>query len=372
MKQILLPLMKLKQIIEILESKAPLSLQESYDNAGLITGNEEMNITGALICLDSTEEVIAEAIRQKCNLVIAHHPIVFSGLKKINGKNYVERTIIKAIKNDVAIYAIHTNLDNVSSGVNAKICEKLGLVNTQILSASNNLRKLVTYVPASHLETVRNSVFAAGGGAIGNYDECSFAVPGEGTFRANSGANPYAGTIGERHTADEKRLEFIIELHNEKSILSAMKSAHPYEEVAFEVYPLANQNQFIGSGMYGELKELMDFSNFMRHLKSTMLTNCIRYTKQVSAQVKKVAVCGGAGSFLLPRAMAVNADIFITSDFKYHQFFDADNKIVIADIGHYESEQFTGELIAAQLKEKFPTFAVRLSETNTNPVNYYL
>ena len=364
--------MKLKEIIDILERKAPLSLQESYDNAGLITGNQDMEITGALICLDSIETVIDEAVQHKCNLVIAHHPIVFSGLKKINGKNYVERTIIKAIKNDIAIYAIHTNLDNVSTGVNAKICEKLGLVNTQVLSTSQNLRKLVTFVPIAHLEPLRKAVFAAGAGNIGNYDECSFSVSGEGTFRAKDGANPFVGVIGQRHSEPEMRVEFIYESHFESAILAAMKQAHPYEEVAYDVFSLSNQNQQTGSGMLGELPNEMDFTSFMKHLKSSMLTNCIRHTKQVSNKVKRVAVCGGAGSFLLPQALAAKADIFITADFKYHQFFDADNRIVIADIGHYESEQFTGELLAILLKEKFPTFAVRLSEINTNPVNYYL
>lgn len=364
--------MKLKEIIRALEQLAHPSLQESYDNAGLITGNEEMEISGALICLDSIESVIDEAMAKKCNLVIAHHPIVFSGLKKINGNNYVERTIIKAIKNDIAIYAIHTNLDNVCAGVNSKICEKLGLVNTEILSANSNLRKLVTFVPADHAEAVKNAVFEAGAGRIGNYDECSFAVSGEGTFRAKDGANPFVGAIGERHIEKEMRVEWIFESFLEQPIIAALKSAHPYEEVAYDVYPLTNKHQFTGSGMIGELTTEMEFEDFLLYLKSNMLTNCIRYTNSISNKVKKIAICGGSGSFLLPVAIARKADVFITADFKYHQFFDADNKIVIADIGHYESEQFTGELLNDLLKEKFPTFAVRLSEINTNPVNYYL
>ena len=364
--------MKLQEIIQILEQKAPLSLQESYDNSGLITGNKEMEITGALVCLDSIESIIEEAIRLKFNLVIAHHPIVFSGLKKINGKNYVERTIIKAIKHDIAIYAIHTNLDNVYAGVNQKICEKLGLVNTRILSSKGELKKLVTFAPSSDAAALRNAMFNAGAGRIGNYDECSFSVKGEGSFRAKPGAKPFLGTVGERHIEGEERLEFIIEAHLEQEIVAALKQHHPYEEVAYDVYALSNQYQLTGSGMIGELKESMSVKDFLFTLKSSMLTNCIRYTNNVSSKVSKVAVCGGAGSFLLPAALAENADIFITSDFKYHQFFDADNRIVIADIGHYESEQFTGEIIHDLLKEKFPTFAVRLSEINTNPVNYYL
>ena len=363
--------MKLKDILQVLEEKAPTSLQESYDNSGLITGNKEMEITGALICLDSIESVLDEAIKLKFNLVIAHHPIVFSGLKKINGKNYVERAIIKAIKHDIAIYAIHTNLDNVYAGVNSKICEKLGLVNTRILSQKGDLKKLVTFAPIEHVEAVRKAVFDAGAGTIGNYDECSFNVQGEGTFRGKTGAQPFIGKVGERHTEHEVRLEFILESYWEREIIAALKANHPYEEVAYDVYTLSNQNQFTGSGMIGELKEAMPFPDFLNHLKSVMLTNCIRYTKQVSIEVKRIAVCGGSGSFLLSEAKAAKADVFVTADLKYHQFFDADNSLVIADIGHYESEQFTGELLHDFLKEKFATFAVRLSEINTNPVNYY-
>ena len=364
--------MKLKEIIAVFESSAPTPFQEAYDNAGLLTGNDEMEINGALICLDSTEQVLEEAIQKKCNLVIAHHPIIFSGLKKINGKNYVERVIIKAIKHDIAIYAIHTNLDNVFAGVNKKICEKLGLVNLRILApAVGKLKKLVTFIPSSHLEVVRSSVFLAGAGHIGNYEECSFVTPGKGTFRAKEGANPFLGSVGEKHHEQESRLELIYESHHESAILKALKESHPYEEVAFDTYVLTNSHQLIGSGMVGELLEPKSFEDFMHHLKLTMLTNCIRHTKNILTKVKTVAVCGGSGSFLLPAAIASSADIFITSDFKYHQFFDADEKIVIADIGHYESEQFTGELLYDLLKQKFPTFAVRLTETNTNPVHYY-
>ena len=364
--------MKLKEIISVLENVAPSSLQEEYDNAGLLTGNDQMEITGALICLDSTEQVIDEAIQRKCNLVIAHHPIIFSGLKKINGKNYIERIIIKAIKHDIAIYAIHTNLDNVYAGVNKKICEKLGLINLRILAPSKGkLKKLVTFIPISHLESVRAAVFQTGAGHIGNYEECCFVSPGEGTFKANEGSNPFRGSIGIRHHEQESRLELIYESHQESAILSALKASHPYEEVAYDCYALTNSNQMIGSGMVGELPDSKPFEQFMFHLKSTMLTNCIRHTKPISSQVKKIAVCGGSGSFLLPQAIASDADVFVTSDFKYHQFFDADQRIVIADIGHYESEQFTGELLYDLLKEKFPTFAVRLTETNTNPVHYY-
>ncbi len=364
-------MIKVKDITSFLESIAPLSYQESYDNSGLITGNGDMVVNGVLICLDSTEAVIEEAISNNFNLVIAHHPIVFSGLKKINGKNYVERTIIKAIKNDIAIYAIHTNLDNVRNGVNAMIAEKLGLVNTKILSPKSGLlKKLVTFVPVGQAENVRSALFQAGAGSIGNYDECSFNIPGLGTFRGNELSNPTLGKKGERHSENEIRIECIFENFKENAILKALFIAHPYEEVAYDLYPLTNELQTVGSGMIGELPDYQTETDFLKHLKSVMKAGVIRHTALLGKKLKKIAICGGSGSFLLNSAIHSGADMLITADFKYHQFFDSDGKIVIADIGHYESEQFTIELIKSLILKKFSTFAVRITEVNTNPVYY--
>ncbi len=363
---------KLATIIRQLEQLAPLSYQESYDNSGLITGSPEMEITGALICLDSTEEIIDEAIRTDCNLVIAHHPIVFSGIKKLNGKNYVERTLIKAIKNNIAIYAIHTNLDNVLNGVNHEISNRIGLINTRILAPKSGLlKKLITYAPENQAESVKTALFMAGAGNIGNYDECSFTVNGTGTFRGNESSNPAVGQKGERHQEPESRIEVIFEVQKESEILKALRSVHPYEEIAYDIYLLDNQNNNIGSGMIGELEQALSIEEFLKLIKTRLHTNCIRYTKTSKTSVKKIAVCGGSGSFLLPMALKAGADAFVTADFKYHQFFDAEGKLVIADIGHYESEQFTKELIYNFLNGKFTTFALRLSELNTNPINYF-
>ena len=363
--------MQLKDIIQFLEEKAHPSLQESYDNSGLICGHPSMEITGAIICLDSTEEIIDEAIRHGYNLVIAHHPIVFSGLKKLNGKNYIERTIIKAIKNDIAIYAIHTNLDNIIHGVNAKIAEKIGLINCRILSPmKNKLLKLSTYVPHEHAEKVKEALFNAGAGHIGNYSECSFSTQGEGTFKGGDGSNPVYGEKNIRLKAQETKIEVILESHKQHQVFRALQEAHPYEEVAYEIISLVNNFQETGAGMIGELSEEIDVQDFLKSLKTKMKTDCIRHTKLSSQGIKKVALCGGAGSFLLEDAKHAGADIFITGDFKYHQFFDADGSLVIADIGHYESEQFTIELLGDWLSEKFPTFALRLTENNTNPINY--
>jgi len=362
----------IKDVTEYLESFAPSSLQETYDNAGLIVGNYSASVNGILISLDSTEEVIDEAIRHKCNLVIAHHPIVFSGIKKLNGKNYVERTVIKAIQNDVAIYAIHTNLDNAHIGVNKKICDKLGLKNTRILSPKKDLlRKLVTFCPKQYADNIRIALFEAGAGHIGNYDQCSFNSEGKGTFRASGYANPFVGEKGKIHLEEEVRIESIFPEALETRILAALVKAHPYEEVAYDIYPLENYHKQVGGGMIGELENETNDKEFLKFLKTAMKTACIRHTKLLGKKVKTIAVCGGSGSFLLNDAIRAEADFFVTSDFKYHQFFDADNRIVIADIGHYESEQFTSELLNELLVRNFSTFAVRLTELVTNPVHYY-
>jgi dinuclear metal center YbgI/SA1388 family protein len=362
----------ISEVVSYLENFAPLALQETYDNAGLITGEAATEVKGVLVCLDSIEEVLDEAIRKGCNLIVAHHPIVFSGLKKINGKNYVERILIKAIRNHIAIYATHTNLDNIKHGVNAKICEKLGLKNTKILlSKKNLLMKMVTFCPESHAEAVRSALFASGCGQISNYDECSFNIEGTGTFRAGENTNPFVGEKGKRHNEKETRIETIFESYKENKVILALKESHPYEEVAYDIYPLQNSLPEVGSGMIGDLGSPMEPMDFLKLVKTGMKTKCIRYTALPSKKISRIAVCGGSGGFLLNDAVRQDADAFITSDFKYHQFFDADKKIMLADIGHYESEQFTMELLHGLLVKKFSTFAVHLTEVETNPVNYF-
>ncbi|MDZ4822617.1 MAG: Nif3-like dinuclear metal center hexameric protein [Flavobacteriales bacterium] len=363
--------MKLKHIINFLEARAPLALQESYDNSGLLLGHVEMEIRGAIICLDSTEEVIDEAIATDCNLVIAHHPIIFSGLKKISGHTYIERAVIKAIKNDVAIYAIHTNLDNVQDGVNQIMAEKIGLKNLTILAPkSGTLSKIAVMVPVAFADKLRTAMFAAGAGSIGNYDECSFNLEGMGTFRGDADSQPFVGAPGKSHQEKEMRVEVIVENWKIASVISAIISSHPYQEVAYDVYPLANSQRNVGSGMVGELENDMPTRDFLLHLKKTIKTSCVRHTAICKQHVKRIAVCGGSGSFLLTQAIAAGADVLVTADFKYHQFFDADDRIVIADIGHYESEQFTMELLRLWLDVNFPTFAPRLTTVVTNPVLY--
>lgn len=364
--------MKIAEILQVLEKIAPPSLQESYDNTGLLTGEVSWNCTGVLCTLDCTEAVIEEAIREGVNLVVAHHPIIFGGLKKINGKNYVERTVIKAIKNDIAIYAIHTNLDNVIEGVSGKMADKLELKDRKVLAPKAGLlRKLYSFVPHAQLDQVRNAIFQAGGGSIGNYRECSFTVTGTGTFKAGEGTNPFVGEEGKRHEEPETRFEIIFPVHLESGILKALIENHPYEEVAYNIINLQNNWGQSGSGIIGTLPKPLSGEDFLKLVKQQFGLEVIRHTEMPTADIQRVALCGGAGSFLVKDAMRAGADVYITADMKYHEFFDAEGRMMICDIGHFESEQFTVELLYEILEEKFPTFAVLKSKIKTNPVNYF-
>jgi dinuclear metal center YbgI/SA1388 family protein len=361
----------IKQVIESLEKLAPPQYQEEYDNSGLITGQAADDVKSILITLDCTEAVVEEAISKSCNLIIAHHPILFKGVKRLTGNTYVERVLIRAIRNQIAIYAIHTNLDNVIQGVNKKIADRLGLKNLQVLSPrQNTLSKIVTFIPLDYSEKVISALHDAGAGHVGNYSHCSFSLEGRGAYLPTENAKPFAGSKGKLEKTKETRVEMIFPKPLLTKILTALRQSHPYEEVAYFVSDLANQNQEVGSGMLGELPVPEESLGFLNRLKTVMNTNCVRYTNIHAKHITKVALCGGAGSFLLPQAIAKGADVFISADFKYHEFFDADNKITIADIGHYESEQFTKELIGEYLQEKFPTFAIIFSNVVTNPISY--
>lgn len=367
--------MKIKEIINLLEQLAPPAYAEEYDNVGLLVGDPQNEITGVLCTLDCIEAVVDEAIKHKCNLILAHHPIIFKGLKKLTGANYVERTVIKAIKHDIAIYAIHTNLDHVSEGVNKRICDKLGIENTKILRPkTDTLLKLAVFVPNADAEKIRNVMFANGAGNIGNYSECDFELEGKGGYKANENANPVLGEKNIRHTESETRVEVIMPAYLKNKIVSAMIKTHPYEEVAYDVYSLKNTNAYIGSGMVGEFKESMAVKAFQAHVKQIFYSGAVGHTAFLKDPIKRVAVCGGSGSFLLKDAIAAGADVFITADFKYHEYFDAENQIVIVDVGHFESEQYTPHLLADYVQEhikNIATFAVRLSEVETNPVKYF-
>ena len=363
--------MQIQDITRFLEAKFPLELQESYDNSGLIYGRAEQTVTGVLVSLDVTEAIVEEAIENDCNLIIAHHPVVFKGLKRFNGKNFVERVLERCIQNGIALYAIHTNLDNHLEGVNAKIAQKIGLQNCRVLRPMTaQLFKLEVYVPQEDFEVLDAAILAAGAGQIGNYQDCHFRTLGTGTFRPNEKANPHIGSTGQRASVQELKLEYVLTSSVVSAVLDAMRNAHPYEQVAYQLLATQNQHQERGAGFVGQLAAPTDPLEFLKHIKEKFNCGAIKYTNLLPKQIQTVALCGGAGSFLLPDAIRAKADILITSDFKYHEFFDAEDRIVIADIGHYESEQFTSELLAEQLTENFPNFAVRLTKLNTNPVNY--
>lgn len=363
---------KIKDIIDSLEEWAPKSFAENYDNPGLIVGDKNAEVKAVLVSLDCTEDVVAEAIEKGCNLIVSHHPIVFKGLKKLTGGNYVERTVIKAIQNDIALYAIHTNLDNVATGVNRMISDLIGLKNTRILSPKSGfLEKLEVFVPPDQKDQLREAIFSVGGGQIGEYSKCSFNTEGIGTFLPGDDSNPYSGEKGKLEEADETKIEIMYPVNLRSRVISAMKDAHPYEEVAHYIHALSNEHQYLGSGMIGDLEVKMDLNAFLSHLKDSMKLKVIRHTKAISRNIEKVALCGGSGSFLLGAAKGARADIFITGDFKYHEFFDAENDIVIADIGHYESERFTVDLLGAFIRKKFSTFATHFTEVNTNPIHYF-
>ena len=361
----------IQDVTSHIEEIAPLKYAEDFDNVGLLVGSYDTEVTGVLVALDTLEEVVDEAIANDCNLIISFHPIIFGGLKKLNGKNYVERVVLKAIKNDIAIYAIHTALDNCKLGVSAKMCEVLGLQNTKVLIPKKGIiKKLTTYIPVADAANLRNKLFEAGAGNIGNYDNCSFNISGTGSFRGKENSNQVIGKKGVLHFENETCINVIFEDYLEAKIIKALFENHPYKEVAYELTTLTNAHQNVGMGMVGEFSSPVSEKAFLQFIKQTFKTDCVRHSKSLHKPIKKVAVLGGSGSFAIGNAIAAKADAYISSDFKYHEFFKAENKILLADVGHYESEQFTKNMLYDYLSKKFSTFAILLSEKNTNPIHY--
>jgi dinuclear metal center YbgI/SA1388 family protein len=363
--------MKISRIIAELEDYAPLVLQESFDNSGLQVGDVSQKARGVLLCLDVTEEVIEEAIELDCTLIISHHPLLFKPLRKLTGKTYIERCVIKACQHDIVIYASHTNMDNAFGGVNYHLAGKLGLQNLRVLSPKKDcLLKLVVFVPEAHAETVRNALFKAGAGQIGNYDSCSFNASGSGTFRAGEEAHPYAGNIGERHTEPEIRIETIVSAYKKSTVLRALLAVHPYEEPAYDFYSLANDWTLVGSGIVGELPYPEDEKSFLQKLKTVFNLKTLKHSPFTGKPIKEVALCGGSGAFLIPDAIACGADVFITGEAKYNDYYDVENQMLLAVIGHYESEVVTKEIFYDIITKKITNFAVHFSTVNTNPVNF--
>ncbi|MFK5855879.1 MAG: Nif3-like dinuclear metal center hexameric protein [Bacteroidota bacterium] len=363
--------MLIGDITNYLEQLAPLALQESFDNSGLLIGTKESVLNKILITLDVSEEVIMEAVKKDCNLIIAHHPIIFKGLKKLTNSNLTEKLVVMAVKSDIAIYAIHTNLDNVTGGVNSILAQKLGLINTRILSPKNGgLNKIVCFCPSEYTERIQNAMFISGAGNIGNYDSCSYISSGIGTFKPLQGSNPFVGEKDHLHEEKENRIEVIVPTHNLNKVVEAMIVAHPYEEPAFDIYTLSNTNNTVGSGLIGELEESIPIEEYLNTVKKVLGTKYIKHNKLIGRPVKNVAICGGSGAFLIDVAARNNADVFITGDIKYHEYFEHAGNMTVADAGHYETEHPVKELIYALLKEKFPNFALQISEESANPISF--
>ncbi|MBO5989581.1 MAG: Nif3-like dinuclear metal center hexameric protein [Paludibacteraceae bacterium] len=362
--------MKASELCNIIEKYAPLRYQESYDNCGLQIGDASQEVSGVLITMDVTEEVVEEAAKKGCNFILAHHPLIFRGLKKLTGGDYVQRCAIKAIKKDICIYACHTNADKIHGGVSFKLAEKLGLANCKVLAPEyENLLKLVTFVPAAHTEKVLDALHAAGAGTCGNYDRCSFRHEGTGAFRANEGCSPFVGNKGEIHEERENRIEMILRPELKSGVISALLKSHPYEEPAFDLIELDNRFCAGGLGVVGDLPEPVKSETFLSKLKET-LGSVIRHTELTTPTISRVALCGGSGAEFLPNAIKERADIFISADFKYHQFFDAEKRIIIADAGHFETEQFIKESFFELISKNSANFAIHLTEYKTNPIKY--
>jgi dinuclear metal center YbgI/SA1388 family protein len=366
-----------REILNALDQWAPRSLQASYDNSGHLVGLPNAEVTKAIVALDCTEALIGEAVEVGAQAVIVHHPIIFKGLKRLTGSGPIERTVMAALKHDIAILAIHTNLDHVHTGVSQHLAQCIGVdpATLQILQPMRDqLYSLTFYTPEDHADAVETAVFAAGAGHVGNYDECAFRTEGEGSFRPLAGSNPFSGTLGEQHRVAERRTEVVVPKWRLAAVQAAMQAAHPYEEVAHNIVALANAHQQVGAGMVGNLPEPMELMAFLDQAKSALSAPLIRHTAPTGRPIRRVAVCGGSGSFLLEDAVASGADLYLTADFKYHEFQEADGRIVIADVGHFESEWRTGEIITSYLtehfKDKFPNFAVHLARENHNPVHY--
>lgn len=363
--------MKIKDILQAIEQVAPIPLQESFDNSGVQIGDVNQEAKGAVVCIDVTEAVVEEAINLGCNLIISHHPLAFRSFKSLTGKNYVERCMIKACKHDIVVYAAHTNLDNAQEGINRYLANMLNLQHVRILAPQEDkLLKLITFVPHSHAETVRNALFNAGAGHIGNYDSCSYNIRGQGTFRAGSDTNPFVGSIGEIHQEDEIRIEVVLPAYKQSEIQRSLIAVHPYEEPAFDFFKLQNNWNNAGSGIVGTLPEEMEEEDFLYHLKDTFHLNCIQHSAIRGKMIRDVAICSGSGAFLIPKAIAYGADVFITGEAKYNDYYDVEDKVLLAVVGHYESEIFTKNVFFDIISKKYPTFVIYKSGLDVNPVNY--
>ncbi len=368
--------MIVNDVIKYLEGWAPKETAWQKDNTGLQIGATESKIKNIFLCLELTEIALSEAVEKNCNFIITHHPFIFQPLKKIditNDKN--SKLIEKIIKNDITLYSFHTNLDFTKNGVSFALAKKLDLKNISFLeNQESNQFKLVVFVPGNNLNEVLDAIFNSGGGKIGEYEKCSFQVPGKGTFEGSENSNPAIGKAQNFEKVDEIRLEILIDSWNLKKVISAMIEAHPYEEPAFDVYPLQNKNVNFGFGAIGNLENSLSENDFLNFVKEKLNLINLRFVKGKSGSIKKVAVCGGSGSDLLKQAILQKADAFITADVKYHTFHDAEDEILLIDAGHYETEILVFDEVKTKLEKLILKYnsdsEIFVFSQSTNPVRY--
>lgn len=363
--------MKLIDIIKHIEDFAPLALQESWDNSGLILGDKNQEVNSIMVCLDVSETVLNEAIEKGCNLILSHHPIIFKGIKKLTESNSDQRLLRKAIKNDIAIYAAHTSLDNAKEGINNFLAKKLGLKNISILAPKEDcLFKIVTYVPNAYADIVREAMFQAGAGSIGDYNACSYNLEGTGTFVAQEGTNPFVGKIGEMHLENEIRIETIVPSHLLSNVIRSLCTSHPYEEPAYDVFQTHIQWKQAGLGVVGELENGIEEEEFFQLLKTTLHLSTFRRSPRLGKKVKKIAICSGSGADFITKAKAANADAYLSGDISYHRFFEHDDKMLIIDIGHSETELPTKELFCNELGKRINGIQVIASANEVPPMEF--
>ena len=365
--------MTISEFIRQLSTKIRFSYAEDFDNVGLLCGRPEQELRGVLVCHDALESVVQEAIEKGCNCIVAFHPIIFSGLKSITGKSYVERAVMLALENKIAIIAVHTAWDNDFYGVNHGIAKALGLRHLQVLIPKKDaLSQLRFFVPVEAAEQVRSAIFATGAGTIGQYADCSFNIHGTGTFLPLEKASPAYGEVGTWEQVSEMEVQILVENWQLPAAIQAMKDAHPYEEVAYYVTSLRNENHHAGLGQFGLLDEEMSAQEFLSECRAVFDVPVIRTSSHFTGRIRKVAVLGGSGASGISAAKKLGCDAYVSSDFKYHDFFQGDENFLLADVGHFESERFVSQQLADVISNILPTFAVLKSETKTNPVNYFL
>ena len=363
--------MIIEELTTFIEDKFPLSQQESYDNCGLIVGDPKKTVKKVLLALDCTEQVIKEAKLKKADVIITHHPLMFSSINKLTANDYEGSLIIKLIKSDIALYAVHTNLDNSINGINKYLALKLGLKNLQILvGKEKTFKKIITFVPKAYSQKVITALSAAKAGNIGLYSHCAFVTEGSGCFKPEKGAKPFLGELSKINQVEEVKLEMVFASENQKMIENSLKKAHPYEQPAFDIIELANPNPDIGAGIYGDLPAQINTAEFLKLVKTKLNLSYIRQSNSAKKFISKVAICSGAGFFVFEQAKRLNVDALVTSEIKHHEFLAAENNILLCDIDHHEGE-IAAVNILDQILQKLENIDTLISKHNLSPAQIF-